>query len=72
MAVNLMFDIVHTDGLVGFMQKFPLPLKESCLETDSTKHSSCRSPLFSLQNYFLSNLQGLRQMTRLIDGVLFC
>lgn len=46
MAINLTFDTVHTNGLVDFMQKFPLPSKESCLETDSTKQSSCRRALF--------------------------
>ena len=53
------------------MQKFPLPLQESWLETDSTKQSSCRRALFSLQNYFLSNLRGERQITRLIDRGFF-
>lgn len=71
MAVNLIFNIVDTNGLVDFMQKFPLPLKESCLQTDSTKQSSCRRVLLSLQNYFLSNLWVERQITRLTDGAFF-
>lgn len=55
---KFIFNTVHTNGLVGFMQKFQLPLKEFCLESNSTKQSSCRKALLSLQNYFLSNLQG--------------